>query len=497
MARGLAPLRHRGFRLLAAGQLASNFGDAFYAVALPWFVLAGHGGALLLGTVLVAYGVPRTVLLAVGGHASDRWRPWTVMLGSDAVRAVAVAALAVAAALGPARAAILVPIAVVLGAGEGLFLPGSFSIIPALLPDDDLQAGNALASGGTQLATLAGPAIGGALVAFAGPSPAFAIDAASFAVSAATLAGVRFSRRPVPVSDAAPAPAPPAPVPAPPVARCPLRPRPLRPHPLRPAQHLPRPPLQLSERSFAPNAPCRCPPRHRRRQPGLRRGERGRAARIGPRPAARGCGRLRGPGRRVRRRGSPRHDRRRSAAPAETARDPGLDRLLDASDRDRRRALSGRDDRGRRRAGRYGRAQRLRQRADDHGLPALGAAGCPRPAHRRADAGQLRRLPGLGSARGPRGAQPGRGAVLPPRRCRPRDGHPRRAYPASLAGLRPHETSGISDTSETSGISEPPESATPAPGETELTAASRPGGTGAAPAPRAEIAPERWTNGRT
>jgi len=44
-ARGLAPLRHRGFRFLVAGQLGSNVGDAFYAVALPWYVLATHGGA--------------------------------------------------------------------------------------------------------------------------------------------------------------------------------------------------------------------------------------------------------------------------------------------------------------------------------------------------------------------------------------------------------------------------------------------------------------------
>jgi hypothetical protein len=47
------------------------------------------------------------------------------------------------------------------------------------------------------------------------------------------------------------------------------------------------------------------------------------------------------------------------------------------------------------------------------------------------------------------------------------------------------------------GITKPAGSAKPAQGKTELTAASRPGGTGAAPAPRAEIAPERWTNGRT
>jgi predicted MFS family arabinose efflux permease len=212
MARSLAPLRHRGFRLLAGGQLASNAGDAFYAVALPWYVLATHGGALLLGTVLAAYGVPRTVLLAVGGHASDRWRPWTVMMTSDGVRAVAVAALAVAAASGPARAAVLVPIAAVLGAGEGLFLPGSFAIVPALLPDEELQSGNALASAATQLAMLAGPVAGGALVAVLGPAPAFAVDAATFVVSALTLAGVRSTQHSTPrsmgITGARPADAP-------------------------------------------------------------------------------------------------------------------------------------------------------------------------------------------------------------------------------------------------------------------------------------------------
>jgi MFS family permease len=211
--RALAPLRQRGFRLLTIGQVTSNVGDSCYAVALPWYVLAAHGGVLLLGTVLAAYGVPRTALIAVGGWASDRWRPQTLMMATDAVRALALAALAVAAATGPARAVVLVPIAVVIGAGEGLFLPGSFSIIPTLLSGDDLQTGNALASGGTQLATLAGPAIGGALVIVAGPSLAFGLDAVSFAVSAMTLTALRGAARPtpsvVPVADEPdPAPAP-------------------------------------------------------------------------------------------------------------------------------------------------------------------------------------------------------------------------------------------------------------------------------------------------
>jgi MFS family permease len=222
----LRPLRHRSFRLLAGGQLASNVGDACYAVALPWYVLADRGGALLLGTVLAAYGVPRTVLVAFGGQASDRWRPWTVMIVADALRAAAVAALAAVAAAGPADAAVLVPVAAVLGAGEGLFVPGSLAIVPSLLPDENLQAGNALISGGMQLATMVGPAIGGAVVALLGPAPAFAVDAGSFVISAVTLTGIRGAHRPgraVPEPRRAPAAPPPVAAEPPPTLRHLLR----------------------------------------------------------------------------------------------------------------------------------------------------------------------------------------------------------------------------------------------------------------------------------
>ena len=186
----MAPLRHLSFRLLLAGELISNFGDGIFLVALPWYVLARHGGALLLGTTLTAYGLPRTALLIVGGHASDRYRPWAVMLTANCARGLAVAAFALAAAAA-AHGSVLIVIAIVLGAGEGLFIPASSAIVPALLPRGSLQAGNALISGTTQVSQLAGPALGGLLVALVGPADGFAIDAATFAVSALTLWGVQ------------------------------------------------------------------------------------------------------------------------------------------------------------------------------------------------------------------------------------------------------------------------------------------------------------------
>ncbi len=190
MSRAFVPLRDVAFRRLLAGQLTSGIGDAFYTVALPWYVLATHGGALLLGTVLAIYGTSRTVVLAVGGHASDRWRPWTVMLGADLVRAVALVAFALTAATARPSLVLLAPIAVVLGVGAGMFIPASGAIVPTLLADEQLQAGNALSAGGQQLSGLLGPAIGGPVVALLGSSVAFSVDAVTFVVSVLSLIGV-------------------------------------------------------------------------------------------------------------------------------------------------------------------------------------------------------------------------------------------------------------------------------------------------------------------
>jgi len=183
------PLAVPSFRLLTAGQFTSTIGDYCYAVALPWLVLSSHGGAILLGTVLACYGVPRMVLIPVGGVLADKVGPRTVMLIADAGRCVVVAAMAVLAARHTASLTALGPAAALIGAGEGLFIPASFSLMPSLLSEERLAAGNAISNAAVQAGSLLGPALGGALVATTRASTwAFVIDAASFAVSALTLA---------------------------------------------------------------------------------------------------------------------------------------------------------------------------------------------------------------------------------------------------------------------------------------------------------------------
>src|SRR6266571_750899 len=161
----LAPLRVRDYRLLFSGQLISTIGDAFYAVALPWLVLTNGGNAQELGIILSAYGIPRIGSVLLGGVLSDRLRPRRVMLLADGVRAVLVGILAMLVLVGHPALWQLLLVAIPLGTFEGLFLPASSAMLPEVLEDKDLQAGNALNTSSLQLASLIGSGTGGVIVA--------------------------------------------------------------------------------------------------------------------------------------------------------------------------------------------------------------------------------------------------------------------------------------------------------------------------------------------
>lgn len=183
----LGPLKQRNFCLLVSGQMISTMGDLFYAVALPWFLLTNGLGIQALSIVLTAYGISRVICLPLGGILSDRLHPRRVMLLSDIMRAILMGVLAGLVLQGHPPLWELCLVTILSGCFAGLFLPASFAILPELLPDQDLQAGNALNLGAVQFATFFGPILGGLVVNLFSPSLAFALDAISFVISAMTL----------------------------------------------------------------------------------------------------------------------------------------------------------------------------------------------------------------------------------------------------------------------------------------------------------------------
>ncbi|HVB22213.1 MAG TPA: MFS transporter [Ktedonobacteraceae bacterium] len=189
-----SPFQVRNFQLLFAGQTISTLGDTFYAVALPWLVLTTGGNPQELGIILTAYGLPRIGTVLLGGVLSDKLRPRRVMLLADTVRAVLVGMLAMLGILGHPVFWQLLAVAIPLGAFEGLFLPASFAILPDILDDATLQAGNSLNFSSTQLATLVGSGVAGIIVGAVGSGVALAIDAGTFVVSAVSLTAMRLKK---------------------------------------------------------------------------------------------------------------------------------------------------------------------------------------------------------------------------------------------------------------------------------------------------------------
>jgi MFS family permease len=192
----LGPLRHRDFRLLWSGMCVSLLGDGVFLVAMAWQVYSLSDAPTALSLVGVAMAVPTLALLLFGGVVSDRVDRRRAMLAADLARGLAVGALAALSLSGALRLWHVVAIVAVYGAGTAFFNPAFDAVVPELLPPEALGAANALDQLVRPLAQrLAGPALGGALVAAAGAGAAFALDAASFAISAGALAFMRPHRR--------------------------------------------------------------------------------------------------------------------------------------------------------------------------------------------------------------------------------------------------------------------------------------------------------------
>jgi MFS family permease len=177
------PLRHRDFRLLWTGQTVSMLGNFVHAVALPFQILALGGAALELGLWGAIFSGTMLVFSLIGGAIVDRFPRRNVILASDLGSGGVVGVVALLSATGALRLEHLYVAAALFGAAASFFQPALNAIIPELVPAEVLQAGNAVRGTSRQIALLAGPVLGGLLVALAGLPFAFAVDAATFFIS--------------------------------------------------------------------------------------------------------------------------------------------------------------------------------------------------------------------------------------------------------------------------------------------------------------------------
>lgn len=183
----LAPLRNRNFAWYFASRLVNTFGSMMASVALAFAVLDITDSPVALGQVLAARTIPMIALLLYGGVIADRLPRTLVLQVSNVGSALSQGAIAALVLSGHAEIWMLVVLSVVQGAVSGVAFPAMASVLPQLVPREQLQPANALVSLTRNGMMVLGPTIGALLVVSVGSGWALAVDAATWLLSALLL----------------------------------------------------------------------------------------------------------------------------------------------------------------------------------------------------------------------------------------------------------------------------------------------------------------------
>ncbi len=160
-------------------------------VALAFAVLHLTGSKSDLGYVLAARSAPQIVFLLVGGIFADRLPRHHVMVASSLASAASQGTVALLLLTHHAELWHLVALSAFNGMSSAFFFPASAGIVPQTVRPAMIQQANALLRLALNSSAVIGAAIGGGIVAAAGPGWAIAIDAGTFLAGAAFTAAMR------------------------------------------------------------------------------------------------------------------------------------------------------------------------------------------------------------------------------------------------------------------------------------------------------------------
>jgi MFS family permease len=189
----LAPIADPKYRRFFFGALFGDFAIQIQGVAIGWHVFALDHRALDLGLVGLVLFVPTFLLSLPAGVVVDRYdRVRIVTLGICTEAAGSFAFVALVAA-GEHRIGAFLAVLAVIGVARAFTAPAERTLLPSILSTEEFLRGQALYSSVRELTVIAGPALGGILVAFGAPL-AFGASGALLVLAAGAFAFLRVER---------------------------------------------------------------------------------------------------------------------------------------------------------------------------------------------------------------------------------------------------------------------------------------------------------------
>ena len=177
------PLRHHDFRSLFAAQFVSFLGSMVTYVALPYQMFKLTGSSLNVGLLGLAELLPLLVTAFLGGALADTFDRRRLILLTDLGLALGAGLLALTTLAGKPPVWTLYAIAGLMSALNGLQRPSLDALTPRLVAPDEIPATAALAMLRGSIGMIAGPALGGALLASTGLAATYVFDLLTYVFS--------------------------------------------------------------------------------------------------------------------------------------------------------------------------------------------------------------------------------------------------------------------------------------------------------------------------
>ncbi len=191
----MAPLRVPVYRALWIAALASNVGTWMQDVGAAWLMTTLAPSPGMVALVRAASSLPMFLLALPAGALADVVDRRVLLIITQAWMLLAAASLGILTLTGVTTPWLLLVVTFTLGLGTALNAPAWQAIIPELVPRAQVANAVSLNSVSINLARSVGPAIGGLLIALAGPGWTFLVNAVSFCGVIVVLYGWRRQRR--------------------------------------------------------------------------------------------------------------------------------------------------------------------------------------------------------------------------------------------------------------------------------------------------------------
>lgn len=190
------------FGFLYIGQLVSFIGTMMTNVALPWQIYHLTHSTLMIGLLSLFRLLPLLVTALFGGVLADRYHRRLLLLVSESILIFGCLLLAWNAYRIHQSVFLIFFLATTMSAVTGLHRPALDSLTQQLVEKKDFKAVGALNSLKFNVCLIAGPALGGLLIAQFGLVFAYFFDFLTFAISLITLLLMKYIPAPVKIDDA-------------------------------------------------------------------------------------------------------------------------------------------------------------------------------------------------------------------------------------------------------------------------------------------------------